>query len=153
MLRSRDLSLGAVVALVEFYEKPGCQTNRKQEALLTAAGHEVVARDLLSEPWTAERLRAFFGDAPVVSWFNPAAPRVKSGEVNPEDFDADAAVAAMLAEPLLIRRPLIHALGMRCAGFDREPVLTLVGTEKKLADAQRCSRPTAPACSPPRDIS
>jgi len=64
------------MARVIFYEKPGCKNNTRQIVCLTAAGHEVVADSLLSEPWTVEKLRSFFGDRPVIEWFNKAAPRV-----------------------------------------------------------------------------
>ncbi|MFN7413453.1 MAG: nitrogenase-associated protein, partial [Dolichospermum sp.] len=40
------------MARVIFYEKPGCKGGTKQKVLLTAAGHEVVAYNLLTEPWT-----------------------------------------------------------------------------------------------------
>ncbi|MDI9846658.1 ArsC/Spx/MgsR family protein [Rhodoblastus sp. 17X3] len=139
------------MALVTFYEKPGCGTNRKQKALLAAAGHEVDERNLLTEPWTKERLLAFFGDMPVAGWFNPAAPRVKSGEVDPAGIRPDEALALMLAEPLLIRRPLIEAAGQSCAGFDKEPVLSLLGQSEALDAAQGCSRPAGPPCPAPMD--
>jgi nitrogenase-associated protein len=139
------------MALVTFYEKPGCGTNRKQKAMLAAAGHQVDERNLLTEPWTNERLLAFFGDMPVAGWFNPAAPRVKSGEVDPAGLGADEALALMLAEPLLIRRPLIEAAGQRCDGFDKEPVLSLLGQGEDLDAAQGCSRPAGPPCPAPSD--
>jgi len=131
------------MARVHFYEKPGCGTNRKQKAMLAAAGHEVVALDLLSEPWSEQRLRGFFGDAPLASWFNPASPRIKSGEIDPGQLGPERLIAQMLVDPLLIRRPLIEVEDRRCAGFDREPVLSLLGETDKLADAQGCSRPNA----------
>lgn len=88
----------------------------------------------------------FFGDTPVASWFNPAAPRVKSGEVDPAAIDAAGALALMLDDPLLIRRPLAEADGARCAGFDREPVLSLLGDGSR-DDLQGCTRPEAvPRC-------
>ena len=129
------------MARVHFYEKPGCGTNRKQKAMLAAAGHEVVALDLLSEPWTEQRLRGFFGDTPLASWFNPASPRIKSGEIDPGQLGPERLIAQMLVDPLLIRRPLIEVEDRRCAGFDREPVLSLLGETDNLADAQGCSRP------------
>ena len=55
---------------VIFYEKPGCINNAKQKALLWAAGHEVIAYNLLKTPWTVASLRPFFGDRPVTEWFN-----------------------------------------------------------------------------------
>ena len=136
------------MATILFYQKPGCGTNARQIRALQSAGHQVIARNLLIEPWTAERLLTFFGATPVTSWFNPAAPRVKSGEVKPAEIDGADAIALMLGDPLLIRRPLIEADGARCAGFDREPVLSLLGAER--SDLEGCTRPEAmPGCAAP----
>ncbi len=132
-----------------FYQKPGCKTNARQKQMLEAAGHTVVAGSLLAEPWTAERLRGFFGSTPVTSWFNPAAPRIKSGEIDPASVDAATALAIMLDDPLLIRRPLVEAQGQRCAGFDREHVISLLGSPAD-PDAENCSRPgPSPRCPDP----
>jgi len=106
--------------------------------MLETAGHTVIAKNLLAEPWTAERLRGFFGITPVASWFNPAAPRIKSGEIDPGSTEAAAAIALMLDDPLLIRRPLVDVDGERCAGFDREPLRSLL---------DRVPDPNDPACS------
>lgn len=136
------------MATILFYLKPGCGTNARQIRALEAAGHEVIAKSLLTEPWTAERLLAFFGATPVTSWFNPAAPRIKSGEVKPAEIDAAGAIALMLDDPLLIRRPLIDVDGVRCAGFHREPVPSLLGGERD--DLQGCTRPEPmPHCAEP----
>jgi nitrogenase-associated protein len=136
------------VAPILFYQKPGCGTNARQIRALEAAGHQVIAENLLTEPWTAERLLAFFGATPVVSWFNTAAPRIKSGEVKPTEINAAGAIALMLGDPLLMRRPLIEVDGARCAGFDREPVPSLLGGER--SDLQGCTRPEAtPHCAEP----
>ena len=138
---------------VLFYEKPGCATNSKQKVLLAEAGHEVFARNLLTEPWTAERLRGFFGDTPVADWFNPNAPLVKSGEVDPRAFDAAGAIDAMLAQPLLIRRPLIEADGQKCSGFDRSLVEALLGHAQDPAETVACSRPDGTSCPTPEKVS
>lgn len=130
-----------------FYQKPGCATNARQKRLLEGAGHTVIAKSLLAEPWTAERLLGFFGSAPVKAWFNPAAPRVKSGAIAPEKLDAADAITLMLDDPLLIRRPLVEADGQRCAGFDREPVTSLLGDSAD-EDVESCSRPPASTPSP-----
>lgn len=137
------------MAEIVFYQKPGCKTNARQKQMLEAAGHAVTARSLLTEPWTAERLRDFFGTTPVTSWFNPAAPRIKSGEIDPATIDAATALARMLDDPLLIRRPLVEANGQRCAGFGREPVTSLLGGTAD-PDAENCSRQGAsPRCPDP----
>ncbi|HVI51784.1 MAG TPA: ArsC/Spx/MgsR family protein [Candidatus Sulfotelmatobacter sp.] len=112
---------------VLFYEKPGCRNNTRQKELLLASGHDVVAKSLLTEPWTAESLRPFFGDKPVAEWFNRASPKVKEGIVVPETFDEASAIQAMLAEPLLIRRPLMEADGRKAVGFDAGAVDAWIG--------------------------
>ncbi len=141
------------MATIVFYQKPGCKTNARQKQLLEAAGHIVIAKSLLSEPWTGERLRGFFGSTPVASWFNPAAPRIKSGEINPATFNAGAALAILVGDPLLIRRPLVEANGQRCAGLDRESVTSLLGSAAD-PDAESCSRHgPSPRCRDPDPVS
>ncbi len=116
---------------IHFYEKPGCGGNARQRALLEAAGHTLERHDLLTTPWTRERLLAFLGALPVAQWFNRAAPRVKSGEVVPEALDAEAALPLLLAEPLLIRRPLMQRAddGSRQVGFDADAVDAWIGLQ------------------------
>ncbi len=137
---------------VVFYEKPGCLTNLKQKQRLVALGHRLAVRNLLVEPWTAERLRGFFGDRPVTDWFNPTAPAVRDGLVDPAGLDADGALRAMLADPLLIRRPLLETPTGRCAGFDDNPVLSALGVDTDPSDAlSACSRrgEALPVCPTP----
>lgn len=129
--------------VVVFYEKPGCANNTRQKALLAAAGHTVQAKSLLTEPWCAERLRAFFGELPVAQWFNPSAPRIKSGEVVPAQLDAEAALNLMLADPLLIRRPLMEVDGERRVGFDAAAVDAWIGLQSPALndeDLERCRK-------------
>ena len=130
--------------LVDFYEKPGCASNARQKRALEAAGCRVQAHDLLREPWTAARLRAFLADLPVAQWFNPAAPRLKSGGIDPVTLDADTALALLLAEPLLIRRPLIAVGDWRTAGFDASALERRLGIRLDGAAPDGCSRRQAP---------
>ncbi|MFY9261209.1 MAG: ArsC/Spx/MgsR family protein [Gallionella sp.] len=130
------------MATVIFYEKPGCGNNTKQKAWLIASGHQVEAKNLLIEPWDAPSLLSFFGDAPVSQWFNPSAPRVKSGEVDPAAATADTALAMMIAEPVLIRRPLMEVSGERRVGFQADAVRAWIG----LADAPSAAAAACPIC-------
>lgn len=115
------------MATVIFYEKPGCINNTKQKTLLKAAGHEVQPHNLLTEPWTTETLRSFFGKRPVAEWFNRTAPQVKSGDVIPEQVDAQTALILMIKQPLLIRRPLMQVGDRKEVGFDQKLVDTWIG--------------------------
>lgn len=128
---------------VVFYEKPGCLTNKRQKALLEEHGCRLEVRNLLTEPWTRERLLEFFGDRPVGEWFNRAAPRIRDGDVDPENLDRDSALALMLEEPLLIRRPLLDTPFGKTAGFDNPAILAALGirTEATEKRHQDCARP------------
>ncbi len=142
------------MARVVFYEKPGCGGNARQKALLRQSGHDLDVRDLIKTAWTGEDLRAFFGLRPVAEWFNAASPRVKSGEVRPQGLHAEAALALMLADPLLIRRPLIEVERRREAGFDAALIDAWIGLTPAAApvgegcarkdgrDAQGCPAPS-----------
>jgi len=129
------------MATVIFYEKPGCAGNARQKRLLAEAGHTVVTRDLLTEAWTSQSLRPFFGDRPVAEWFNKAAPAVKSGEIDPASFDEAAALEAMIAKPLLIRRPLMQVGDRRETGFEPALVEAWIGlaepVESSIEDCPR----------------
>jgi nitrogenase-associated protein len=134
------------MATVLFYEKPGCINNTKQKVLLASAGHTVQAKNLLTERWTAARLRAFFGDLPVADWFNHSAPRVRDGEIWPHKLSGEQAIALMLKEPLLIRRPLMEVDGQRRVGFDQDAVDRWIGLAHKAPgrDQQRVDLETCP---------
>lgn len=138
---------------VQFFEKPGCINNTRQKQILRDAGVTFEAHNLLKEPWTPSRLRAFFGDMPLPAWFNPSAPRMKSGEVLPETLSEQQALEAMVADPLLIRRPLIERGDFRCAGFDwptlsRALGVNEAGPNRPLGDVESCPRSASdsPGC-------
>jgi nitrogenase-associated protein len=122
------------MATIIFYEKPGCINNTKQKALLEAAGHQVLAHNLLTESWTVERLRPFFGDLPVADWFNSSAPAIKAGEVKPELLEEETALLLMLQDPLLIRRPLMQVGDRRSVGFEQAAIDAWIGLQPKDAD-------------------
>jgi nitrogenase-associated protein len=113
-----------------FYEKPGCINNTKQKALLQATGNDLEVRNLLTEAWTPKTLRPFFGDLPVSQWFNRTAPQVKSEEVIPEQLDEETALALMVENPILIRRPLIQVGDRKEIGFDLNKIDNWIGLQK-----------------------
>ena len=115
------------MAEVIFYEKSGCSGNQRQKATLEAAGHTVHSCDLRSVPWSKEKLFAFFDGLPISEWFNPSAPAIKQGAIDPAKLEADAAMEFLLANPLLIRRPLMEVDGTRMVGFDTATVDFWIG--------------------------
>ncbi len=145
------------MAHITFYEKPGCGGNARQKAKLRAAHHTLDVRDLLHWPWSRASLLAFLDPLPVAEWFNRSAPRVKCGEVVPETLDADAALALLLAEPLLIRRPLMEVGERRMVGFDVDRVHAWIGlgptAPTAIASLEGCTRAPQDGLSPASPLS
>jgi nitrogenase-associated protein len=135
------------MATIIFYEKPGCVNNTRQKKLLEAAGHQVVAKNLLTEPWQPERLRSFFGNLAVRDWFNYSAPSIKHGEIEPDKLTEQDALNLMLQNPLLIRRPLMQLGDSLMAGFDQQVVDNWAGFPQTGAtsDLESCPRTLAQA--------
>ena len=121
-----------------FYEKTGCKGNARQRALLEAHGYSFEVRSILDERWTRETLRSFFGDHPVVEWFNDKAPAIKSGEINPAAFDELTALDLFIDQPILIRRPLIDWDGVKSCGFDEVVNQIALGLNAPEGDYEAC---------------
>ena len=137
------------MTLVLFYEKPGCTTNARQKKLLNAAGCTLIVQNLLELSMGPEELQSYLEELPVPQWFNPNAPDVKNGLVDPYAFSPETALPLLLGNPILIRRPLISVNGHRMCGFDQkriEPLLDVsfaatVDNSCASADGQDCREP------------
>ena len=127
---------------IQFYEKPGCINNTKQKVLLEEQGHSLTTHSILTQKWTKETLRPFFNNMLVAEWFNKAAPQIKSGDVNPAIFNEETAIIAMIANPILIRRPLIEAEGELACGFDNSLVNKLLN-HVDVSHLQSCPKTTS----------
>lgn len=137
------------MATVEFYAKPDCISNAKQKKLLQQSGHEVVEHNLIAEPWTPERLKPFFGDAPITEWFNPNAKAMKLGLVMPECLTESQALRLLAADPMLIRRPLLQVGECYAAGFDPSLLHRWIGLDAHGAtreELETCPQNSHPPC-------
>lgn len=128
--------------IVLFYEKPGCVTNAKQKKYLRNVGCSVIERNLLDSGLTLTELKAFFAHMPVKDWFNPSAPKVKSGEVDPSAMNEAAALELLLLEPILIKRPLMVISNKKLCGFDQEKVDALLEVTSQAIVETACSSAT-----------
>jgi nitrogenase-associated protein len=118
-----------IMATVLFYEKPGCGNNTRQKAMLELSGHSVEAVNLLEYSWSKEELEEFLGEKSVAECFNPAAPAIKSGKINPLEFTKEEAIAIMIQEPLLIKRPLMKIGTLHIQGFDITTLKNLISLD------------------------
>ncbi|MET0015052.1 MAG: ArsC/Spx/MgsR family protein [Sedimenticola sp.] len=139
------------MSLLIFYEKPGCIGNRQQKILLESFGHQLDVRDLLSASWSRDSLRPYFSDTPVAEWFNLSAPQLKEGWIDIHELDEEQALSLMLAEPILIRRPLMQLGELKQAGFVDGPVLAALDISlDPEEDLQSCPMEGAdPVCEAP----
>ena len=60
-------------------------------------------------------------------WFNLSAPRIRDGLLDHERVTETEALVLMLADPLLIRRPLMDVDGDCRVGFDSAAVDAWIG--------------------------
>ncbi len=128
------------MATIEFFEKIGCLNNARQKQTLIASGHNLITHNILEHPWTPEILMTFFQSRLIAECFNRASPRVKSGEVIPEDISVSEAISLMITDPLLIRRPLMIIDDHREVGFDQNKLQAWITLQSPLKDPETCQK-------------
>lgn len=148
------------MAKVIFFEKPGCRNNTRQKAVLELSGNTVEALSILDYPWTKEELSLYLGLKPVRECFNPSAPAVKSGDVDPDNYIREQAIEMMASDPILIRRPLMKIGNRHLQGFDMAELRKIIslaavpGAEKvveslKMTDLDSCPQNSGFSCTNP----
>jgi arsenate reductase (glutaredoxin) len=91
------------------YHNPACGTSRNVLSVLQAAGADPVVIDYLSEGWTRPQLLGLFAAAgltPRAALRTSKSPAEEMGLTAPDVTD-DALIAAMVAHPILVNRPIV----------------------------------------------
>lgn len=91
------------------YHNPGCGTSRNVLAILRAAGAEPEVIEYLSEGWTRAQLLGLFAAAGLTA---REALRVRNSPaeemgLTAPDVTEEALIAAMVAHPVLVNRPIV----------------------------------------------
>lgn len=133
--------------LILFYEKPGCATNTKQKKSLQKAGCTLIVKNLLEHGMSEGELLSYIEKRPIADWFNPNAPAVKRGEIDPRAFSKEDALPLLFHNPILIRRPLLSVDGNRMCGFDKEMIESILGVSLDIIKEEKCSSKIT--CPPP----
>lgn len=126
---------------VVLYEKSGSESDRAQKAMLVAAGYAVETRDLTAEHWTAAGLRAYFAEKPVAEWFDPSAPEVLSGEIDPSQSNPQQALVMLTINPTLIHGPLVKINGRCASGLEGEELQHFVDVHARGGKPVSVQRP------------
>jgi arsenate reductase len=91
------------------WHNPACGTSRKTLAILEETpGVEVTVVEYLKNPPTAEKLRQLYHDAGISPAQGVRLRGTNAVDRGLPDADDDTVLAAMVAEPILIERPLVE---------------------------------------------
>ena len=108
------------------WHNPGCGTSRNTLALLNDAGGEVTVVEYLKTPPTAEKLAQLYRDAGLTPQQGLRLRGTDAAERGLPEADDARVLAAMVADPRLIERPLVETdLGVRLCR-PKERVLDIV---------------------------
>ena len=94
---------------VVIHHNPDCGTSRNVLATIKAAGYEPVVIEYLKTGWTRPQLQALFAAAdltPRAALRTTKSPAEELGLLDPS-VDDDALLEAMLAQPVLVNRPIV----------------------------------------------
>ncbi len=91
------------------WHNPKCGTSRKTLAILQDRSEvELTVVEYLKNPPTAEKLLQLYGDAGITPAEGLRLRGTNAEERGLPDADGDTVVAAMVADPILINRPLVE---------------------------------------------
>ena len=113
---------------VVIYHNPKCSKSRQTMALLEERGIKPTVVKYLEAPPTATKLKALLsllGMAPRELMRKNEAP-YKELELAKVDLSEDQLVRAMVANPVLIERPIVEANGKAAVGRPPERVLEIL---------------------------
>ncbi|MEF3048123.1 arsenate reductase (glutaredoxin) [Pseudotabrizicola sp. L79] len=101
---------------VVIHHNPDCGTSRNVLAMIKAAGYTPIIIEYLKEGWTRPQLLALFAAADLTprDALRVARSPAKEMGLTAEDVTDDALLAAMVAHPILVNRPIVCTpLGVR----------------------------------------
>ena len=97
------------------------------KAELSQAGIEFDERDFFAEPFTEDELRVVIGTRPVSDFFSWRSPSFRKMGLDRDSLSDDKLLELMVAEPRLIRRPLILTSdGNLIVGSDKKAMADLL---------------------------
>lgn len=94
---------------VTIYHNPNCGTSRNTLAMIRASGEEPTVVDYLKAGWTPELLRGLAARAgvPLRDFIRDKGTPAASLGLLEDNADEEAMLAAMVAHPVIVNRPLV----------------------------------------------
>lgn len=116
--------------IIQFFEKPGCKGNLKQQQLLRDAGYVLQITDILSKKWDVESLYRCFKGRNVHDCVNTMAPIIKKEQLEIDELCESDLLDLMIKHPILIKRPILFYRGEVSVGFNTPLVSKLLGEKQ-----------------------
>jgi arsenate reductase len=95
---------------VTIFHNPACGTSRNVVSMVETAGYRPEVVEYLKTGWTVDQLRALFAEAgltPREAMRERGSPATELGLLDPGTPDT-AILAAMVAHPVLVNRPIVR---------------------------------------------
>ena len=94
---------------ITIYHNPNCGTSRTVLATITDAGHRPEVIEYLNTGWTADQLRQLFADAGITARTALRTFKTQAEErgLTKDGVTEDELIAAMVADPILVNRPIV----------------------------------------------
>jgi arsenate reductase len=95
---------------VTIFHNPACGTSRNVVCMVETAGYRPEVVEYLKTGWTADQLKALFAEAgltPREAMREKGSPATELGLLDPGTPDT-AILAAMVAHPVLVNRPIVR---------------------------------------------
>lgn len=95
---------------VTIFHNPACGTSRNVVAMVEAAGYRPEVVEYLKAGWNVDQLKALFAEAgltPREAMREKGSPATELGLLEPGTPDT-AILAAMVAHPVLVNRPIVR---------------------------------------------
>lgn len=111
---------------VTIYHNPRCSKSRQTLDLLRQRGIEPHIVRYLEDPPTAEELRAILNQLGIEPRAMMRTKETEYRDLGLADATDEALIAAMVAHPILIERPIVQANGKAALGRPPERVLEIL---------------------------
>jgi arsenate reductase len=94
---------------ITIFHNPSCGTSRNVLAMIREAGHAPFVIEYLKTPWTRQQLAELLaqGGARPRDWLRVRGTPAQALGLTAPDATDDAILDAMVAEPILVERPIV----------------------------------------------
>ena len=125
---------------LSFYEDTNKMIYQPEKERLRTIGFNLDVYDIYAQNWSGSSLRAYFGNKPIIDWFNPERLDVIYQNEDISRLSAQKALLMMVIDPSFIKTPLMRIQSECFSGIDDFTIAYLESILIKMADANNIFR-------------